>query len=100
MKSVSKTGSTARSPSHQTATLWLVPFVANATIGRHVASWRASCRAAVLAKLLAEWMIYGETEADAWSMDIARYGDFQSNREYIKRNDRSVLFPPLRDELS
>ena len=36
-------------------------------------------------KTLAEWMIYGETEADAWSMDIARYGKFASNREYIKQ---------------
>lgn len=36
-------------------------------------------------KTLAEWMIYGETEADAWSMDIARYGKFTSNREYIKQ---------------
>ena len=36
-------------------------------------------------KTLAEWMIHGETEADAWSMDIARYGAFTSNREYIKQ---------------
>ncbi|NND82209.1 MAG: FAD-dependent oxidoreductase [Gammaproteobacteria bacterium] len=36
-------------------------------------------------KTLAEWMIYGETEADAWSMDIARYGKYTSNREYIKQ---------------
>ncbi|MEX3007721.1 FAD-dependent oxidoreductase [Hoeflea sp. TYP-13] len=36
-------------------------------------------------KTLAEWMIHGEPEADAWSMDIARYGDFASNREYIKQ---------------
>ena len=36
-------------------------------------------------KTLAEWMIFGETEADPWSMDIARYGDFASNREYIKQ---------------
>ena len=36
-------------------------------------------------KTLAEWMIHGETEADAWSMDIARYGDFASNREYIRQ---------------
>ncbi len=36
-------------------------------------------------KTLAEWMIHGETEADAWSMDIARYGDFTANREYIKQ---------------
>jgi len=35
-------------------------------------------------KTLAEWMIHGETEADAWPMDIARYGDFTSNREYIR----------------
>ncbi len=36
-------------------------------------------------KTLAEWMIHGETEADAWPMDIARYGDFASNREYIRQ---------------
>lgn len=36
-------------------------------------------------KTLAEWMIHGEPEADAWSMDIARYGQFTSNREYIKQ---------------
>jgi dimethylglycine dehydrogenase len=36
-------------------------------------------------KTLAEWMIHGETEADHWPMDIARYGDFCSNREYIRQ---------------
>lgn len=36
-------------------------------------------------KTLAEWMIHGDTEADAWSMDIARYGPHQSNKEYIKQ---------------
>lgn len=36
-------------------------------------------------KTLAEWMIHGETEADAYSMDIARYGEFASNREYIRQ---------------
>ncbi|MDJ0685012.1 MAG: FAD-dependent oxidoreductase [Alphaproteobacteria bacterium] len=36
-------------------------------------------------KTLAEWMINGEPEADAYSMDIARYGAFASNREYIKQ---------------
>ena len=36
-------------------------------------------------KTLAEWMIHGETEADAWPMDIARYGEFASNREFIKQ---------------
>ena len=34
-------------------------------------------------KSLAEWMIDGEAEADVWPMDIARYGPFASNREYI-----------------
>ncbi len=36
-------------------------------------------------KTLAEWMIHGDTETDAWSMDIARYGEHQSNKEYIKQ---------------
>ncbi|MEM6933475.1 MAG: FAD-dependent oxidoreductase [Pseudomonadota bacterium] len=36
-------------------------------------------------KALAEWMIHGDTEADAFPMDIARYGDFTSNKEYIKQ---------------
>jgi dimethylglycine dehydrogenase len=36
-------------------------------------------------KSLAEWMIHGEAEADVWPMDIARYGEFASNREYIKQ---------------
>lgn len=36
-------------------------------------------------KTLAEWMIHGEPEADAWPMDIARYGEFASNKEYIKQ---------------
>ena len=35
-------------------------------------------------KTLAEWMIEGEPEADAWSMDVARYGKFAENRQYIK----------------
>ncbi|MGE0006076.1 MAG: FAD-dependent oxidoreductase [Parvibaculaceae bacterium] len=34
---------------------------------------------------LAEWMIHGEPEADVFGMDIARYGDFASNREYIRQ---------------
>jgi dimethylglycine dehydrogenase len=35
-------------------------------------------------KTLAEWMIHGEPEADAWSMDVARYGDYAQNKRYIK----------------
>ncbi len=36
-------------------------------------------------KTLAEWMIHGDTETDAWSMDIARYGPQHTSREYIKQ---------------
>ena len=36
-------------------------------------------------KTLAEWMIHGEPQADAWPMDIARYGAFACNREYIRQ---------------
>ena len=36
-------------------------------------------------KSLAELMIHGEAEADVYGLDIARYGPFASNREYIKQ---------------
>jgi dimethylglycine dehydrogenase len=36
-------------------------------------------------KTLAEWMIHGEPEADAWAMDVARYGTFAENRDYIRQ---------------
>ncbi len=36
-------------------------------------------------KSLAEWMIYGEPEADVFGMDIARYGRYAENKEYIKQ---------------
>jgi dimethylglycine dehydrogenase len=35
-------------------------------------------------KSLAEWMIEGEPEEDPFAMDVARFGDFASSREYIK----------------
>ncbi len=35
-------------------------------------------------KTLAEWMIHGEPEADAWPMDVARYGDYANNKRYIR----------------
>ncbi len=35
-------------------------------------------------KTLAEWMIEGEPEADAWPMDVARYGDYAQNKRYIR----------------
>ncbi len=36
-------------------------------------------------KTLAEWMIHGEPAGDAFGMDIARYGEFAGNREYIRQ---------------
>ncbi len=36
-------------------------------------------------KSLAEWMVQGAPQADIFGMDIARYGDFASNREYIRQ---------------
>ena len=36
-------------------------------------------------KSLAEWIIHGTPEADVYGMDIARYGDFATNKEYIRQ---------------
>ena len=36
-------------------------------------------------KSLAEWIISGEPEADVFGMDVARYGDFAVNKEYIRQ---------------
>ncbi|MEO1548939.1 MAG: FAD-dependent oxidoreductase [Pseudomonadota bacterium] len=35
-------------------------------------------------KSLAEWMIHGHPEADVWGMDVARYGVWAENKQYIK----------------
>jgi len=35
-------------------------------------------------KSLAEWMIHGEAKADVYGMDVARYGKFAENKQYIK----------------
>ena len=35
-------------------------------------------------KSLAEWMINGEPEEDIFGMDVARFGSFAENREYIR----------------
>ena len=35
-------------------------------------------------KSLAEWMIHGEPEADVFGMDVARYGNFAENKQFIK----------------
>ncbi|OBQ63969.1 FAD-dependent oxidoreductase [Mesorhizobium loti] len=39
-------------------------------------------------KSLAEWMIHGEPQADIFGMDIARYGAFAANREYLRQTTR------------
>ena len=36
-------------------------------------------------KSLAEWMIHGEPEADVFGMDVARYGPYAANKEYIRQ---------------
>ncbi len=36
-------------------------------------------------KTLAEWMIEGEPEEDVFGMDVARFGSFAENREYIRQ---------------
>ncbi|MCB1387355.1 MAG: GcvT family protein [Nitratireductor sp.] len=35
-------------------------------------------------KSLAEWMIHGEPEADVYCMDVARYGAWAANKQYIR----------------
>ena len=35
-------------------------------------------------KSLAEWIIQGEPEADCYGMDVARYGTFAENKQYIR----------------
>ncbi len=36
-------------------------------------------------KSLAEWMIHGEPEADVFGMDVARYGPYAENKEFIRQ---------------
>ena len=36
-------------------------------------------------KSLAEWMIEGEPEQDIYAMDVARFGSFAENRDYIRQ---------------
>ena len=35
-------------------------------------------------KSLAEWIIHGQPEADVYGMDVARYGTYAENKQYIK----------------
>ena len=51
-------------------------------------------------KSLAEWMIYGEAEADVYGMDVARYGRFAEKQGIYPLDNRPVLFAPLCDDLS
>ena len=36
-------------------------------------------------KSLAEWMIHGEPQEDPFAMDVARFGDYAENTEYIRQ---------------
>ncbi len=36
-------------------------------------------------KSLAEWIIHGEPEADVYGMDVARYGPYAANKQYIRQ---------------
>ena len=36
-------------------------------------------------KSLAEWMIHGEPEEDIYGMDVARFGPYAENRDYIRQ---------------
>lgn len=36
-------------------------------------------------KSLAEWMIHGEPEADVFGMDVARFGPYAENKQFIKQ---------------
>jgi dimethylglycine dehydrogenase len=35
-------------------------------------------------KSLAEWIIHGEPESDVFGMDVARYGPYAENKQFIK----------------
>jgi dimethylglycine dehydrogenase len=37
---------------------------------------------------LAEWMVHGEPQSDVFGMDVARYGAFAANREYLRQTTR------------
>lgn len=37
-----------------------------------------------IGRTLAEWIVEGEPSVDAFGMDVARYGSFAANREYLK----------------
>ena len=74
------------------------PVRANVVTGPHARSWQVSSKAAVSATL-AEWMIHGEPETDAWPMDVARYGKFAENKQYIKETT-GQFYSPVRHVLS
>ena len=51
-------------------------------------------------KALAEWMIHGEPAEDVFALDIARYGAPHVQSRIHQADDRRVLRPPLRHDLS
>jgi dimethylglycine dehydrogenase len=69
----SRPGSTAPSPSRPTATRWSARC-RQARLLVACAVMAGFLQGGGVGKTLAEWMIHGEPEADAWSMDVARYG--------------------------
>ena len=81
----SSAGSTAPSPSPPTATRWSARCPGCATTGRPAAVMAGFLQGGGVGKSLAEWMIHGEPEDDIFGMDVARYGSFAANREYIRQ---------------
>ena len=85
----SSAGSMAPSPSPRTATRWSDRCRGCATVWLACGVMAGFLQGGGVGKSLAEWMIHGEAEADVWPMDIARYGPFTSNREYIRQTPGS-----------
>ena len=72
-----KTGSTAHSLSPQTVTP-VGPVPGKRGYWTACAVMAGFLQGGGVGKTLAEWMIHDEPEADAWPMDVARYGKFMS----------------------
>ena len=71
-------------PSPQMATLWWGPVPGKPNYWAACAVMAGFLQGGGVGKSLAEWMIYGEPEADVYGMDVARYGQFAENKQYIK----------------
>ena len=51
-------------------------------------------------KSLAEWIIHGQPEADVYGMDVARYGTYAENKQYIKETTGQFYSRRFRHDLS